>query len=164
MKKNEDLKRALDELFTKNYPQLIQFAHYFFPGRGMDVLHDVYLKLCSKLRNGTLPPMDEQSYLAYIRVSIRNLGLNHVRRDRYADFSKASTQKVENSFFELMDFLSCLRRQLQLSAPQEKIWNLKRQEFKRGEIADELNVHPDVVRKEWQTIQRKCRRVSNSWR
>lgn len=147
---------AFAELFYAYHNQIGEFVLLITGSREMteEIVGDVFLKIW--LKREDLPGI--QKFTSYLFILTRNYTLNSLRkanatRKHVALYKEARTFPQEHLHADMEpetepDYHSLLEHAVaKLPPQQQKVFRLKQQGLKNAEIAEQLSIHPQSVKK-----------------
>jgi RNA polymerase sigma-70 factor (family 1) len=144
--------KAFAELFYAYHGQLGEYITLLTASGEMaeEIVQDVFVKIW--LNKEALPGIDK--FPAYLFILTRNYTLNCIRKIELERRRKESygmhlvTAEDSENTEDNQDYQDVVERAVaQLPAQQQKVFILKREGKKNGDIAQELGISPDSVRK-----------------
>ena len=141
-------KRTLEQLFRRNYSEMIHLARILLgdDGEAEDVVQDIFLRVA----NSDIPPQND----SYLLTAVRNACLNRIRQmqlhDRVKDLmpieDEADQQPIDKQLERLDDIAAFVDEQLE--EPHRSIFHLRFDEdLTIAEIARRLGLNPNTTYK-----------------
>lgn len=150
--------RFFHELFMEYYPALLSFARYYVEGKEVaeDLVQDVFVKVWE-----TRARWDEvEDFSAYLYQMVRYRCFNYlrgekVRQDAMEIYRKELTETAEiNRYIEEETFRLVYRAMEGLPPACRKVFELTLDGRRAKEIADELGIAEETVKKQKQIARR----------
>jgi len=154
--KNDDT-IAFQEVFIEYYPALIFFANKLLndSGQAEDIVQEVFVNIWEDRRSlGSI-----RSISSYLYSSVRNKAYNYIRDNkRFVDaereFDFFSNRNIEDILIE-EESIRLILNGLEILPPRcEKIMRLSIKGMKSRDIAEELNIAIETVKKQKQIAKR----------
>ena len=141
-------KRTLEQLFRRNYSEMIRLARVLLAGDGEaeDVVQDVFLRVA----NSDISPKND----SYLLTAVRNACLNRIRQMHLYDKVKrlmpieddSDLQPIDKQLEQLEDISAFVDEQLE--EPHRSIFHLRFDEdLTIAEIARRLGLNPNTTYK-----------------
>ncbi len=141
-------KRTLEQLFRRNYSEMIRLARVLLAGDGEaeDVVQDVFLRVA----NSDISPKND----SYLLTAVRNACLNRIRQMHLYDKVKrlmpieddSDLQPIDRQLEQLEDISVFVEEQLE--EPHRSIFHLRFDEdLTIAEIARRLGLNPNTTYK-----------------
>ena len=152
-------KRILEQLFRRNYSEMIHLARVLLgdDGEAEDVVQDIFLRIADSdilrpegLSVARIPPKND----SYLLIAVRNACLNRIRQMQLHEQVKnllpiedeTDLQPIDRQLEQLEDILAFVNEQLE--EPHRSIFHLRFDEdLTIAEIARRLGLNPNTAYK-----------------